>query len=70
MRIKDEKIYKLWGFTEKFDFWGWFMKKNNKQGGFSKKGGLGQLVYLRGGLAKKRMVFLRRTDTQMHVMGN
>ena len=28
-------------------------KENNIQGGFSKKGGLGQFVHLRGGLAKK-----------------
>ena len=57
MRIKDEKICKLWGFTKKSDFGGLVHEKNDKQGGFSKKGGLGQLADLRGGLAKKGWCF-------------
>ena len=57
MRIKDKKICKLWGFTEKSDFTCSFIKKNNKEGGFSEKGWLGQLTNLRGGLVKKGGVF-------------
>ena len=56
MGIKDKKICKLWGFTEKSDFKCCFVK-NKKQGGFSKKRGLGQLANLRGGLVKKGGVF-------------
>ena len=57
MGIKDKKICKLWGFTEKSDFTCWFIKTNDKQRGFSKKRGLGQLANLRGGLVKKGGVF-------------
>ena len=40
MGIKDKKICKLWGFTEKFDFRRWFIKKTINRGDFLKKEGL------------------------------
>ena len=61
MGIKDKKNCKLWGFTGKSDFGGWFIKKiNDIQGDFVKGSGWhGQFIDLRGDLAKKRgVVFL------------
>ena len=52
MGIKNKKNCKLWRFTERYNFGHWFIKKNDKQGGFSEKGELGQLADLRGGLIK------------------
>ena len=42
MGINDKKICVLWGFTEKFDFLGWF-KKKQYIGGIDKKEGLDSL---------------------------
>ena len=52
MGIKDKKICKLWGFTEKSDFGHWFIKKTINRGDFLKKGELRQLADLRGDLVK------------------
>ena len=42
------------------------MKNQYRRGGLSKKGGLGQFVDLKGGLARKRLVmFLRGVDAPM-----
>ena len=57
IRIKNKKVCRLWGFTEKSDFVGSFIKINDKQGEFSKKGGLVQLGDLRWGWEKNGWCF-------------
>ena len=49
-----KKIPFLCDFQNVTNFWPWSSWKTNVEGGLPKKGGLGQLADLRGGLARRR----------------
>ena len=67
------KTLLFWGLTEKSNFKGWGVMKNQYKGGLLKKGGGGlwQFANLKVGLARKRRgwAFQGGVDTPMHTMG-
>ena len=63
------KVLMFWEFIEKSGFSGWCMKNQYNGRELPKKRGLGQFVYLRGGLGKKReWCFWKGAETPMHTM--